>query len=97
MVIYAPLSFRRWFSPVPQKTVRNMSTKDNPGTLPINLYLTEQPTSQPIDFGKIEEVQGETIVTAREGEDQEQSNNTLRRSRRARKRANFDEFMCYDD
>ena len=27
---------------VPQKTVRNMSTKDNPGTLPINLYLTEQ-------------------------------------------------------
>ena len=27
---------------VPQKTVRNMSTKDNPGTLSINLYLTEQ-------------------------------------------------------
>ena len=52
---------------VPQKTVRNMSTKDNPGTLPINLYLTEQPTSQPFDFGKIGEVQGETVVTAREG------------------------------
>ena len=51
---------------VPQKTVRNMSTKDNPGTLPINLYLTEQPTSQPFDFGKIGEVQGETVVTARE-------------------------------
>jgi len=32
---------------VPQKTVRNMSTKDNSGNLPINLYLTEQPTSQP--------------------------------------------------
>ena len=31
------------------------------------------------------------------GEDQEQSNTTLRRSRRARKRANFDEFMYYDD
>ena len=51
---------------VPQKTVRNMSTKDNPGTLSINLYITEQPTSQPIDFGKIEEVQGETVVSARE-------------------------------
>ena len=43
-----------------------MSTKDNPGTLPINLYLTEQPTSQPFDFGKIGEVQGETVVTVRE-------------------------------
>ena len=53
---------------VAQKTVRNMSTKDNPGTLPINLYLTEQPTSQPFDFVKIGEVQGEkteTIVIAR--------------------------------
>ena len=56
---------------VPQKTVRNMSTKDNPGTLPINLYVTEQPTSQPFDFGTIGEVQGETVATARErgGED----------------------------
>ena len=47
---------------VPQKTVTNMSTKDNPGTLPINLYLTEQPTSQPFDWirlYKIGEVQGE--------------------------------------
>ena len=35
---------------VPQKSVRNMSTNDNPGTLPVNLYLTEQLTSQPIDF-----------------------------------------------
>ena len=45
-----------------------MRTKDNPGTLPMNLYLTEQPTSQPFDFGKIGEVQGETtktVVTAR--------------------------------
>ena len=35
-----------------------MSTKDNPGTLPINLYLTEQPTRQPFDFriGKVGEV-----------------------------------------
>jgi len=57
----------------PQKTVRNMSTKDNPGTLPINLYLTEQPTSQPFYFGKIGEVQGETVLTCtareREGKD----------------------------
>ena len=29
---------------VPQKTVRNMTTKDNPGTLPINLYATDSPT-----------------------------------------------------
>ena len=27
-----------------------MSTKDNPGTLPVDLYLTEQSTSQPTDF-----------------------------------------------
>ena len=43
-----------------------MSTNDNPGTLPTNLYLTEQPTSQPFDFGKIGEVQGETVATTRE-------------------------------
>ena len=51
-----------------KKTVGNMRTKDNPGTLPMNLYLTQQPTSQPFDFGKIGEVQGETtktVVTAR--------------------------------
>ncbi len=28
---------------VPQKTVRNMTTKDNPGTLPINLYAADSP------------------------------------------------------
>ena len=50
------------------KTVRNMSTKDNPGTLSMNLYLTEQPTSQPFDFGRIGEVQGETVVSARRPE-----------------------------
>ena len=48
---------------VAQKTVRNMSTKDNPGTLPMNHYLTEHPTSQPFDFGKVREVQGETTET----------------------------------
>ncbi|CAH3141339.1 unnamed protein product [Porites evermanni] len=47
-------------------------------------------------IGHVESV---TIEEAREcvGEDQELTNTTLRRSRRARKRANFDEFMCYDD
>ena len=35
---------------LPQKTVRNMSTKDNPRTLPVNLYFTEQSSRQPIDF-----------------------------------------------
>ena len=47
-------------------------------------------------IGHVESV---TIEEAREcvGEDQEQTNTTFRRSRRARKRANFDEFMCYDD
>ena len=35
---------------VPQKTVRDMTEKDNPGTVPVNLYLTDQPTSHPIDF-----------------------------------------------
>ncbi len=38
---------------VPQKTVQNMSTKDNPGTLPINLYAHAQPTNEPLDFWKI--------------------------------------------
>ena len=40
-----------------------------------------------------------TIEEAREcvGEDQELTNTTLRRSRGARKRVNFDGFMCYDD
>ena len=39
----------------PQKTVRNMSTKDNLGTLPINLYAQVQPTITPLDFSKIAE------------------------------------------
>ena len=35
---------------VPQKTVRNMTTKDNPGTLPINLYAADSPPVEPLDF-----------------------------------------------
>jgi len=57
-----------------------MSTKDNPGTVPINLYLTEQPTSQPFDFGKIGEVQGETVVTARERGGKEGSSDLVQSS-----------------
>jgi len=36
---------------VPQKTVRNMTTKDNPGTL----YATDSPTVQPLDFTVLSE------------------------------------------
>ena len=38
---------------VPQKTVRNMVTKDNPGTLPINLYEVGPPNVQPLDLTKL--------------------------------------------
>ena len=38
---------------VPQKTARNMSTEDNPCTLPINLYAQVQPTITPLDFSNI--------------------------------------------
>eukprot|EP00794_Sanderia_malayensis_P005937 gene5937-6626_t len=34
---------------VPQKTVRNMTTKDNLGTLPINLYAANSPPVEPLD------------------------------------------------
>ena len=33
-----------------QKTVRSMTTKDNPGPLPINLYVADSSTVQPLDF-----------------------------------------------
>ena len=37
---------------VPQKTVRNMTTKDNPGTLPVNLYVVD-PLVEPADFEQL--------------------------------------------
>ena len=40
---------------VPQKTERNMTTKNNPGTLPINFYAADSPTVQPIDFTVLRE------------------------------------------
>ena len=35
---------------VRQLTVHNLSTKDNPGTLPINCYSFQQSDPEPIDF-----------------------------------------------
>ena len=40
---------------VPQKTVRNVTTKDYPGTLPINLYAADSLTVQPLDFTMLSE------------------------------------------
>ncbi len=37
---------------MPQKTVRNMTTKDNPGTLPVNLYVID-PLVEPADFEQL--------------------------------------------
>ena len=45
--------------------------------MPMNLYLTEQPTSQPFDFGKIGEVQGETAVSARRGRGRKEGSTDL--------------------
>ena len=38
---------------VPQITVQNMTTKGNPGTLPINLYAVGPPDVQPLDLTKL--------------------------------------------
>ena len=54
-----------------------MSTKDDPGTLPINHYLTEQPTGQSFDFGKIGEFQGEKAATPTMGEGEERSSDLV--------------------
>jgi hypothetical protein len=37
---------------VRQATVRNFSTKDKPGTLPVNVYMVEEPTPQPLDLSR---------------------------------------------
>ena len=36
-----------------QNTVRNMTSKHNPPTLPINLYAVDPPDVQPLDFTKL--------------------------------------------
>ncbi|CAC5409084.1 unnamed protein product [Mytilus coruscus] len=38
---------------VRQLTVRNMSTKDHPGTLPLNCYLRKPPDVHELDFSKL--------------------------------------------
>ena len=38
------------WSECPPEIVRNMTTKDNPGTLPIHLYAADSLTVQPLDF-----------------------------------------------
>ena len=40
---------------VSQKIVQNMTTKDNPGTLPINLYAADALTVKPLDFTMLSE------------------------------------------
>ena len=40
---------------VPQKTVRNMTTKDNSGILPMNMYAANSPTVHPLDFTVLSE------------------------------------------
>lgn len=39
--------------PVRQRTVRNQTTKDNVGTLPLFAYTADPPTPKPIDFGEV--------------------------------------------
>lgn len=46
---------------VRQLTVRNKSTKDNPGTLPINCYTTQPRDPQPVDFQMLANL-GETAT-----------------------------------
>ena len=54
---------------VPQKKVRNMTAKDNPGPLPISLYAADSLTVQPLDFTMLSEAaavpvpHGETTET----------------------------------
>ena len=38
-----------------------MTTKDNPGTLPINLYAADAPTVQPLDFAVLSEAAAVTV------------------------------------
>ena len=40
---------------IPQKTVQNMTAKDSPGTLLINLCAADSLTIQPLDFSVLSE------------------------------------------
>ena len=39
--------------PIRQRTVRNQTTKDNVGTLPLFAYTAAPPTPKPVDFGEV--------------------------------------------
>ena len=47
---------------VRQVTVRNKSTKDNPGTLPINCYVEKPTQSRPVDFAHLETTNQQSLA-----------------------------------
>ena len=87
-----------------EEAEREISVKDICGSLKesfVNDKIVEMTENEFIHYQShlIGDVESVTIEEAREceGEDREQTNTTLRRSRRARKRANFDKVRYYDD
>ena len=46
-----------------KKTVGNMTTKDSPGTLPINLYAVEAPTINTFDLSSLSSLSQEPLDT----------------------------------
>ena len=49
---------------VRQQTVRNMTTKDSPGTLPLNCYESKEADPKPVDFAEL--ARGEHEIIANE-------------------------------
>ena len=95
--VFNPLTFT-------EEAEREISVKNICGSLKesfVNDKIIDMSENEIIYYQShmIGHVESVTIGEAREcvGEDPEQSNTTLRRSRRARKRANCDAFMYYDD
>ena len=83
-----------------EEAEREISVKDIWGSLKesfVNEKIIEKTENEFIHYQShmIGHVESVTIEEASEcvGEDQQQTNTTLRRSRRARKKANFEEFM----
>ena len=95
--VFNPLTFT-------EEAEREINVKDICGSLTesfVNDKIIEMTENEFVHYQStiINHVDSVTIEEAREcvGEVQEKSNTTLRRSRRARKRTHFDEFMYYDD
>ena len=95
--VFNPLTFT-------EEAEREINVKDICGSLTesfVNDKIIEMTENEFVHYQStiINHVDSITIEEAREcvGEVQEESNTTLRRSRRARKRTHFDEFMYYDD